>query len=95
MSDDPEAERRQAVVAKWREEMKLRNYGVENMDGNRLHEMDARECRGDLKAKVLAASEAHISELVERFKSTPVTLSRETLKAMGRDVVASHGELPA
>jgi len=85
-----DAERRKAVVRKWRQEMEVRKWADETLNPPKLYEMDVRQCKGDLRDRVEAAANAHIAELVEKYKSTPVKLSREALKAIGRDVVASH-----
>lgn len=79
-STPEDAARRKAFIAKWREDMEAQR---QVSDGTPLHEMDARKIKSpELKQAVLDAHEAHLAQIAERSRETPIAVGPDLQKWM-------------
>lgn len=81
-----EAAQRRAFIADWRERQAVQMAHAAARDaGSKVHELDARKIKGELREIVVKANEKHLANLAERYRADPVKASPRLLAILGYD----------
>lgn len=81
-----EAARRREFIADCRQKQAvLIAHAASGEPGNKLHEMDIRKMKGEMRELAVRASEAHIADMAEQYAGAPVRASSRLLAILGYD----------